>query len=54
MIGKDGWNLLRAVRYLVCRVELEADQDIAAGRLDDRRRTKYADALAWADTQLRF
>lgn len=51
-LGKDGWDLPRTIRYLICRVELEADQDIAMGRLDGRRRAKYREALTWAGAQL--
>jgi hypothetical protein len=51
-VNTDAWDRFRALRYLVCRVELEADQDIAIGRLDSRRRKKYLDALSWAQTQM--
>jgi hypothetical protein len=44
---------MKTIRYAICRVELEADQDIAMGRLDDRRRAKYTDALSWAGAQLK-
>lgn len=53
-IGENNYDVMQTIRYVICRVELEADQDIAMGRLDDRRRTKYSDALSWAEMLLKL
>ena len=52
LIADGRINRPRAARYLVCRCELEGDQDFALGRLTDRRRRKYADSLSWARDEL--
>jgi hypothetical protein len=52
-VGENSCDVMKTIRYAICRVELEADQDIAMGRLDDRRRAKYTDALSWAGAQLK-
>ncbi|NNE83123.1 MAG: hypothetical protein HKN28_04045 [Alphaproteobacteria bacterium] len=52
-VGENSCDVMQTIRYVICRVELEADQDIAMGRLDDRRRAKHADALSWAGALLK-
>lgn len=52
-IDENNCDVMQTIRYVICRVELETDQDIAMGRLDDRRRAKYSDALSWAGALLK-
>ncbi len=48
----QGLSNALAARYLVCRSELEMDQDIAMKRLTLKRRKKYLDTITWAMTEL--
>lgn len=45
-------NRRQAARYVICRCELEADQDTTLGRLSEPRQRKYNDALRWAADEL--